>query len=118
MKRWDVVLLAYPFDDWSGAKVRPALVVSSDEYNRRGEKGVFVLITSNLDQRSDFDMLVADSHPEFRRTGLARSSMVRVDMVWTLQQNLVRRTLGTVGEKIRSEVLARLRRLLPDAASI
>jgi len=114
MKRWDVVLLAYPFDDWSGAKVRPAVVVSSDEYNTRSEDAVFVLITSNTEKRSDFDILVADAHPEFARTGLVKSSMIRVDMIWTLKQVLARRTLGQVGNEIRRETITRLRRLLPD----
>jgi len=114
MKRWDVVLLAYPFDDWTGAKVRPAVVVSSDEYNSRSEDAVFVLITSNTEKRFDFDILVADAHPEFARAGLAKSSMIRVDMIWTLKQVLVKRTLGQVGNEIRREIAARLRRLLPD----
>ena len=114
MRRWDVVLLAYPFDDWSGAKVRPAIVVSSDEYNSRSEDAVFVLITSNTDKRSDFDFLVADIHPEFARSGLAKSSMIRADMIWTLKQVLVKRTLGIVGEGIRREITARLQKLLPD----
>lgn len=113
MKRWDVVLLAYPFDDWTGAKVRPAVVVSSDEYNRRSEDAVFILITSNTEKRSDFDLLVAADHPEFARTGLAKSSMLRTDMIWTLKQVLVKRTLGEVGETIHAEISARLRRLLP-----
>ena len=114
MKRWDVVLLAYPFDDWSGAKVSPAVVVSSDEYNTRSEDAVFVLITSNTEKRSDFDILVADVHPEFAHTGLAKSSMIRVDMIWTLKQVLVKRTVGQVGNQIRREIIVRLRRLLPD----
>src|SRR5689334_16634985 len=113
MKRWDVVLLAYPFDDWTGAKVRPAVVVSSDEYNRRSEDAVFILITSNIEKRSDLDILIATDHPDFARTGLAKSSMLRTDMIWTLKQVLVKQTLGQVGESIRPEINARLRRLLP-----
>ncbi len=115
MKRWDVVLLAYPFDDWSGAKVRPAIVVSSDRYNLRSENGVFVLVTSNTESRADFDILISDSHPDFARSGLVKSSMIRVDMIWTLKQTLVRKTLGTVGEQIQREVLGCFRRLLLEA---
>ena len=115
MKRWDVVLLAYPFDDWTGAKVRPAVAVSSDDYNRRSENGVFILITSNTERRSDFDILLSESHPDFTRSGLVKASMIRVDMIWTLKQMLVRKTLGTVGEQIQREILERIRRLLLEA---
>ncbi len=112
MKRWDVVLLAYPFDDWSGAKVRPAVVVSSNSYNERNENSVFILITSNTEKRSDFDILVSDLHPEFIKTGLIKSSMIRVDMIWTLKQALVRKQLGIVGGKIKSEIINDIKRLL------
>jgi len=115
MKRWDAVLLAYPFDDWTGAKVRPAIVISSDDYNRRSENGVFVLITSNTERRSDFDILLSESHPDFARSGLAKASMIRVDMVWTLKQTLVRKTLGTMSKQIQHEILERLRRLVLEA---
>jgi mRNA interferase MazF len=113
MKRWDLVLLAYPFDDWTGAKVRPAVVISSDEYNFRSEDAIFVLITSNTEPRSDFDLLVSDQHPGFAAMGLIKSSMIRVDMIWTLKQALAKRTLGQAGDDIRREIIVRLRRLLP-----
>ncbi len=35
MKRWDMVLLAYPFDDWSGAKlVRKTLGTVGEQIQR------------------------------------------------------------------------------------
>lgn len=55
-----------------------------------------------------------DVDPEFACPGLAKSSMIRVDMIWTLKQVLAHRTLGQVGNDLRREITARLRRLLPD----
>ena len=42
------------------------------------------------------------------------ASVIRVDMIWTLKQVLVRHTLGSVGNAVRGEIMARVRRLLPD----
>jgi mRNA interferase MazF len=58
MNKWDVVVLSYPFSDLSAAKVRPALVISSDSYNQNSQDAVFILITSNISRRGPFDVVV------------------------------------------------------------
>ena len=42
-----VVLLPFPFSDFSNSKKRPALVVSNNEFNKKSEDVVCCLITSN-----------------------------------------------------------------------
>jgi mRNA interferase MazF len=44
----DVVLLSFPFSDLRAKKVRPAIVISNDGYNRRSEDILVVPTTSNL----------------------------------------------------------------------
>jgi mRNA interferase MazF len=107
-RKWDVVLLAYPFTDLSASKVRPAVVVSPDSENGILDDSVFLLITSNTSRLSPFDLLIDTSHPEFANTGLSRSSAVRVNKVWTLKNTLVRRVLGSLGSQLRRGVLRRL----------
>lgn len=46
--RGDVVLVEVEFTDRSGAKVRPAVVLSTLRYNRTGRDAVIAPITSNL----------------------------------------------------------------------
>lgn len=104
-RKWDVVLLSYPFSDLSATKVRPALVVSPDSENGQLEDSVFLLITSNTSRMSSFDLVIATSHPEFVTTGLLNSSAIRVNKVWTLRNTLVQKVLGKVGPKLRANVL-------------
>ena len=35
VKQRDIILIKFPFSDLSGAKVRPALVISNNQYNQK-----------------------------------------------------------------------------------
>ena len=50
--RGDVVLVPFPFAELTGMKRRPALVVSSDEYNRHNRVVVIAQITSKIEGRA------------------------------------------------------------------
>jgi len=103
-RKWDIVLLSYPFTDLSARKVRPAVVVSPDSENCVLEDAVFLLITSNTARLSQFDLIVDITHPEFAATGLLNQSAIRVNKVWTLHNTLVRRTLGRLGPRLQQEI--------------
>ena len=105
IKKWDVVLLSYPFSDATTSKVRPAVVISPDSENQSSEDAVFVLITSNTRRQSKYDLIIEDSHPEFRGTGLNRSSAVRINKIWTLKTRLASRVLGRIGPRLQSDML-------------
>ncbi len=109
MNTWDVVILRWPFTDGSGAKQRPALLISSDTYHNRGEDGLFLLLTSNISRQAEYDVLVQDTHEEFSRTGLRVSSVIRVDKIMNLHKGMVTRVLGQLGSKLQSSVKEKLR---------
>lgn len=111
-EKWDVVLLTYPFSDLSGTKVRPAIVVSPDELNRKDQDALFVLITSNMGRMSDYEILLDQSHPDFKQSGLLKPNMIRVPKIWNLDQKLIRKTLGSAGPRLRVEIEAALRKFL------
>ncbi len=47
VRRGDIVLVDFPFSDRTGSKVRPALVVQDDRWNRTLDDTVLALITSS-----------------------------------------------------------------------
>ena len=110
MKKWDVVLLSYPFTDLSGVKVRPAVVVSPSSDNASSQDGVFLLVTSNTTRMSVYDVIVDSGHPEYPGTGFKVSSAVRINKIITLHQRLVKRTLGVIGPQLQAEISENLRR--------
>lgn len=111
IKRGEIVLLSFPFTDLQTTKVRPALVVSSDSFNKIGRDAVFILITS---KRYDgpFDIRLERDYSGFRATGLKLSSTLRTSRIMCLEQSLVRERLGYLDTKILQKVEQVLMRLL------
>ena len=85
-------MVPFDFTDRSGTKWRPAVVVSSDDYNRRTPDVLVASITSNLR---------AVSHPgdyqivNWKVLGLLKPSLVQTKLA-TLEASLVGRKLGAL----------------------
>ena len=58
--RGDVVLVRFVFSDESGAKLRPALVISSRDYHRARQEVIVAAITSNVARQLFGDHVVLD----------------------------------------------------------
>lgn len=112
MKRGDVVLLTVPFTDLSSTKVRPAVIISNDNYNANQNGVVLVLITSNVSRVSPDDYVLDVGNPEFKNTGLKQASAFRVGKIQTLSKKLVNNKLGFIGPNTLNTIRSRLRNLL------
>ncbi len=87
-----VILVPFPFSDQSGAKQRPAAIVSSDTYNSRRRDLVILAITSQLRSSPGFaEAFVTD----WRAAGLIKPSAFK-PVFATIEQSLVIRSLGTL----------------------
>jgi len=104
VKRGDIVLIDYPFSNQQGTKVRPALVISSDNYNKKGDDALFILISSTLKNIQKYDVTLEPSNPEFGQTGLKNSSKIRADKIVYLLKSLATRKLGSAGETTQKQV--------------
>lgn len=93
--------------------MRPALVVSKTEDHDAGEDALFLLITSNIERQAQYDILIADTHPEFSWTKLAQSSCIRADKIIHLKKTIVCRVLGNLGPQLIGAVKEKLRQVLP-----
>jgi mRNA interferase MazF len=102
--RGDIVLVRFVFPDESGAKVRPALVVSSDPYHASRQEVIVAAITSNVQRRLLGDCLITD----WRAAGLLFPSTV-TGILRTLKQRAITRRLGALGERDLGTVDVQLR---------
>ncbi len=111
LKRGDIVLLPYPFTDLTGQKPRPALVISSDNFNNSNQDAVFIFITKT-DYRSPYDLRIESSDPRFPSTGLKSASTFRTAKIITLHKSLAKSKLGHADVTLLSDVELRLKSLL------
>ena len=97
----DIVLLAFPFSDLKRSKVRPALVVSNDLYNKKFEDFIAVPLTTNLKSR-DHSILITDKNLE--RGRLIVDSNIKTDKIFSVSKKLVRANIGKVNKETHDKV--------------
>lgn len=111
-KQRDILLIPIPFTDLKSQKQRPVLVLSGDLYNKKTKDIMVAAITSNLESRRDYSVLIESEDLE---TGtLSRTSLVRSDRIYTLSQEIVRKKFGRLREAKFHSVIARLIELIFD----
>ena len=111
LNRGDIVLVPFPFTDLTATTVRPAVVVSSDSFNRSSEDAIFLFITTRT-HRSLYDFRVNKRDSGFAATGLKKASTFRVGKLMCLKQQLAQRHLGRAGQAILNKTSAALKLLL------
>jgi len=110
-KRGDIVLVPFPFTDFSTLKQRPALVISSDVFNRSREDIILVALTSQTDSASkggNYHIKGAEQ----KRSGLQREGVVLVGKIITIDQRLIRNTLGALPPKTLVEISKRISKII------
>ena len=105
--RGDLVLVGFVFSDESGAKLRPAIVVSSAAYNRARQEVIVSAVTSNVRRRRFGDRLIGD----WKGAGLLFPSLA-TGIVRTITRRMVERTLGSLSAADLAAVDRKLRRSL------
>jgi len=102
--RNDVILVAYPFSDRTGIKVRPAVVVSGEH---RSQDVFVVPLASKADRLLDGEFSLAD----WQGAGLNVASVVKRGL-YTIHESLVIKMVGRLVSDDASRVDAAPRRWL------
>ena len=105
MKPGDIVLVRYPFTDFSDEKLRPALVLLPED-----DEGDFLLafITSIPLQRSNFDYPI----PTGKETGLKKNSQIRLKKIMAIHKSLISGKIGNVSSADWKAIKLRLKIML------
>jgi mRNA interferase MazF len=102
-KKWEIVLVPFPFTDLTSVKRRPAIIVSPDSYNA-GNDVVITYVTSQLTVASrpgDYQI------QKWKEAGLPKPSMVRMKFA-TVTKNIIVKTIG----KLEIEDRERLEKII------
>jgi mRNA interferase MazF len=107
-KSFEVVVVPFPFTDRKEGKRRPALVLSDHiQFNMPSGHTVLAMITSQKNPDWPLDTTITDN----RRAGLKAPSKVRMKL-FTLDNRLIAKKIGTLNSKDKKAVIKALRSLL------
>lgn len=104
---FDVVVVPFPFTDKLATKRRPALVISTAEFNRQHSQIVLAMITTASRSAWPSDLALHD----WAKAGLLVPCLMRLKL-FTLDQSLVERRLGALSAQDAKRVKACLSRAI------
>jgi len=108
MKRGTIVLTKFPFTDLSSDKRRPALIISREDNQK--DDVIVAFITSVLpDDYSNTDLVFDKNHKDFKKSGLAKTSVIKCDKLATLNRSIFTGELGSLSSHTLEEVNIRLK---------
>ena len=107
----DVAVVPFPFSERPGVKRRPALVLSSADFNRNAGHTVLAMITTSSNPSWPGDLAIET----FEQCGLPRPCIVRLKL-FTIDNRLVLRRAGRLADEDRRRVGESLRRHVPGPA--
>lgn len=103
-KRWDIILVPFPFTNLRTVKKRPALILSPDSYN--SDRDVVILfITSNIHAKPK----PGDHSIEFwKESGLPKPSMTKMKFA-TIATSIIDKKIGSLHNSDRSTIKEKMR---------
>jgi mRNA interferase MazF len=93
----DIVLIPFPYSDLTGAKKRPALIISNNRINSTEDR-ICCLITSN--QPEDGILL-----NDFESGKLSFKSWVKPHRLFTIHEKIIRKKMCTISDEFHEKVI-------------
>lgn len=89
MTKGKIVLVPFPFDDFSGSKVRPAICLTNEIGTY--EHVIIAFISSQIPVRSEASVLLINkSDNDFHQTGLSVTSVIKLHRLVTIPKSLIK----------------------------
>ena len=108
-RQGDIVLIPVPFSDLKSNKQRPVLIISRDEYNEISDDIVVLAITSKI--RHHTYSIVIESN-DLSEGELKVTSEIRVDKIYTLSKNIVKKKFGKVSTDVLEVARMKINKLI------
>jgi mRNA interferase MazF len=101
---WNVVAVPFPFMEKDALKRRPAVVLSTKEFNEANAHTIFAMITASILERWPSD------HPIIRPAdaGLKHDCLVRMK-VFTLPNSMISKIIGELADEDREALIVKTR---------
>ena len=97
----DLILLSYPFSNLENKKVRPALVLSNDLFNKKSDDCILVPLTGVI-KDEPYSIIISQNNLEVGK--LIKISRIRVDKIFSIEKNLIYMKIGKLDNKTFEKV--------------
>ncbi len=92
--RYDVLVVRFPFTDFSTIKARPVVVISNSFYNENSQNDLIVLaLSSQIHNKLSFEFEVS----EWEKAGLLKPTIIK-SAIATVSSEIVLNKLGSLSE--------------------
>jgi mRNA interferase MazF len=105
----DLILIKFPFSDQTGSKVRPAIIVSNNNFNEKSEDIFLVPITSVL-KSAEHSFEITQKNME--KGNLIINSRVRVDKLGVVRKSLFKMKVGEINNSTMLKINKKLEKIL------
>ena len=109
MNQQDLVWVKLPYSDLRQSKVRPALIVSNNDYNNSNPDVVVCAVTSKL-KESKYSILIENK--DLSSGTLPIKSRVRADKILQIEKDLAIRPFAKLDNKMFDNVIGKIADLL------
>lgn len=107
MVKSSIVLVPFPFDDFSYSKVRPALCLTSEIGVH--DHVIIAFISSKIpDELIDSDFIIRKNSDLWPGTGLTVDSVVRLHKIVTIPKTLIKRKLGRINAEAEKHIFEKI----------
>ena len=96
MNQQDIVWVKLPFSSLEESKIRPAVVLSNNEYNKKSEDIIICAITSKLDQK-EYSVIIDSGN--LSSGSLPIKSRIRADKILQIEKKLVIKSFAKLDDK-------------------
>lgn len=109
-KQGDVILVPFPFTDFSTLKQRPAVIISANNFNHHSDDVIIVAISSHLSDKKMYEYRLSEM--ERKMAGLPLASSIKLGKVVTIDQRLVRKCIDKLSSETMKKILAELAKII------
>lgn len=98
MRQGDLILVRFPFSNLSQFKIRPALIVSNDEFNKKSDVWACAITSKN----KDHCIPLKDSLEEGK---FEKESFAKTNAIATIEKELILKKIGKINKQKTREII-------------
>lgn len=101
MQQGDIILVRFPFSNLSQFKIRPALIVSNDEFNKTSD----VWVCAVTSKKKDHCITLKSSLEEGK---FEKESFAKTNAIATIEKDIVLKKIGKIKKEKTSEIIEKI----------